>query len=45
MSERPSDRKEREWQDAVPEDGEDRPESREETYRDGSAKNECWKDE
>lgn len=44
MSERKSDRREREWQDDIP-DEEQRPEPAEETYRDGSVKNECWKDE
>ena len=36
-----SERKEKDWQDAIP-DEEDEQEEYEETYRDGSAKNECW---
>ena len=43
MSERSIDPKEEQWQDEIPdEEGEERPEPYEETYRDGSAKNECW---
>ncbi len=40
MSE-PKERKERDWEDAEA-DPEEGPEPYEETYRDGSAKNECW---
>ena len=43
MSERKTDRREKEWADEVP-DEETLPEPYEETYRDGSAKNECWAD-
>jgi len=44
MSERRIRQKEQEWADSIP-DGEDsRPEPYEETYRDGSAKNECAAD-
>ena len=40
MSERKTDREEKEWTDAVPDEEDSRPESFEETYRDGSAKHE-----
>ena len=43
MSERKPDQKEKEWSDEIPDEEEDaRPEPYEETYRDGTAKNECW---
>ena len=42
MSERSSDRKEKDWTDEIPDEEEQRPEPWEETYRDGSAKHECW---
>ena len=43
MSERKTDKREKEWSDEIPE--EELPvEPYEETYRDGSAKNECWSD-
>jgi hypothetical protein len=36
-------KEEREYADEIPDDEEtERPEPYEETYRDGSAKNECW---
>jgi hypothetical protein len=44
MSERKADRKEKEWNDTIPEE-DALPEPDEETYRDGSVKNECWADE
>lgn len=44
MSERKADLKEKEWADSIPETETDAPEPYEETYRDGSAKNECWND-
>ena len=45
MSDRKADLKEKEWADSIPETGtDDAPEPYEETYRDGSAKNECWND-
>ena len=45
MSERKMDREAREWTDEIPDDEEtERPEADEETYRDGSVKNECWKE-
>ena len=45
MSERKMDREAREWTDEIPDDEEtERPEPDEETYRDGSTKNECWKE-
>ena len=43
MSERKTDRKEKEWTDRIPDpEEENRQEPYEETYRDGSARNECW---
>ncbi len=42
MSERKTDRKEKDWNDEIPDPEEENPEAYEETYRDGSAKNECW---
>ena len=41
MSERKTDRQEKEWTDEIPDEEELFPEPYEETYRDGSAKNEC----
>lgn len=45
MSERKSDRQEKEWSDGIPDEEETPAEPYEETYRDGSAKHECWGDE
>lgn len=45
MSERNSDRKEKDWTDEIPDEEEQRPDPWEETYRDGSAKHECWESE
>ena len=45
MSEWNPNRKEMEWQDAVPDEEEEAPDPGEDTYRDGSSKNECWKEE
>ena len=42
MSERPKEKREQEWNDEIPDEENEQPESYEETYRDGSAKNECW---
>ncbi len=43
MSERYSDKREKEYSDIIPDDETtERPEADEETYRDGSTKNECW---
>lgn len=43
MSERNTDKREKEYADFIPDDETtERPEASEETYRDGSAKNECW---
>ena len=43
MSERIKDKLEKEYSDFIPEDETtERPEADEQTYRDGSAKNECW---
>ena len=44
MSERKTELKAREWADEIPDEEDDRTEPYEETYRDGSAKNECWGD-
>ena len=45
MSERKTEQQEREWADQIPDpEEEEQPEPYEETYRDGSAKNECWAD-
>ena len=45
MSERKADKAEKEWSDEIPDDEEEiRPEPYEETYQDGTPKNECWKD-
>lgn len=41
MSERKTEILEKEYSDVVPDPEEETPESYEETYRDGSAKNEC----
>ncbi len=42
MSERTAEKKEREWNDEIPDEENDLPEEYEATYRDGSARNECW---
>ena len=42
MSERPSEKREQEWDDEIRDDENELPEPYEETYRDGSARNECW---
>ena len=44
MSESENSRRETEWADEIPDPDEEdsRPEAHEETYRDGSAKHECW---
>ena len=42
MSERPDEKQEQEWDDEIPDEEEFLPAPYEETYRDGSAKNECW---
>ena len=42
MSERKTDKREKEWSDEIPDEEELPEELNEETYRDGSAKNECW---
>ncbi len=44
MSERKTEQREREWADAIPDEENTLPEPYEETYRDGSAKHECWDD-
>ena len=44
MSERSIDKREKEYNDSIPDPEEEFPEADEETYRDGSAKNECWSD-
>ena len=45
MSELKKREKEQEWNDSIPDPEEEPTEDYEETYRDGSAKNECWKEE
>ena len=45
MSELRKERKAAEWADDIPDPEEERPDPWEETYRDGSARNECWKNE
>lgn len=42
MSERSIDKREKEYNDSIPDPEEEFPESDEETYRDGNTKNECW---
>ena len=37
--------KELEWADKIPDEEEQEPDDYEPTYRDGSAKNECWAEE
>lgn len=44
MSERSMDKREKEYNDSIPDPEEEIPENDEETYRDGSVKNECWAD-
>lgn len=44
MSERKTEQREREWADAIPDEEDTLSEPYEETYRDGSAKHECWDD-
>ena len=38
------EKKAAEWADDIPDPEEEMPENDEETYRDGSVKNECWND-
>ena len=45
MSERKTDQREKEWTDEIPDEEEQEPSPYEETYRDGSPKNECWKED
>ena len=45
MSERTMDKREKEWSDEIPDEEEITAEPYEETYRDGSAKHECWGEE
>ncbi len=42
MNKDPKEKREQDWNDEIPDDDSDQPEAYEETYRDGSAKNECW---
>ena len=44
VSERRTEQLEKEWSDQIPDPEEELPEPYEETYHDGSAKNECWAD-
>ncbi len=40
-----TEQKATEWTDEIPDPEEERPDPYEETYRDGSARNECWASE
>ncbi len=40
-----TEQKATEWTDDIPDPEDERPEPYEETYRDGSTKNECWSEE
>ena len=44
MSERRTDLEAQEWSDGIPDLEEEWPDDQEETYRDGSPKNECWQE-
>ena len=45
MSDPKTENKAEEWSDEIPDPEEEYPEANEETYRDGSTKNECWSEE
>lgn len=45
MSERPSIKREKDWNDDIPDEEEYQPEPYEKPYKDGSTKNECWSEE
>ena len=45
VAEPETEKKAEEWSDVIPDPEEDRPEPYEETYRDGSARHECWAEE
>ena len=45
MSERKTDRRETEWADEIPDEEESVPEPYEQTWRDGSAKHECSRED
>ena len=45
MSERIKDQREKKWSDDIPDEEEELPEPYEDTYRDGSAKHECWEND
>lgn len=45
MCERSTEKREKTWNDEIPDEEEFQPEPYEKTYRDGSAKNECWSEE
>lgn len=45
MTDPKTEKKATEWTDDIPDPEEERPEPYEETYRDGSPKNECWAEE
>lgn len=45
MSERPSIKREKDWNDEIPDEEEYQPEPYEKPYKDGSTKNECWSEE
>ena len=42
MSRDPKEKKEQDWSNEIPDEEDDHQEPYEPTYRDGSAKNECW---
>ena len=44
MSARRNEKRGKDWADEIPDEENGRPEPYEETYRDGSLKNECWND-
>ncbi len=45
MCERPSIKREKDWNDEIPDEEEYQPEPYEKPYKDGSTKNECWSEE
>lgn len=45
MSELNRDQREMEWSDGIPDEEDERPEPYDETYRDGSIKHECWRND
>ena len=45
MSEIVRNQREKEWSDVIPDEEEERPDAYEDTYRDGTTKNECWEND